>query len=139
MRNIHWLKGDGSMAFTLIANPEADSRVFAMEAQARGDFPADWRAVAFDDEAPPMNLPQETWAWNGQAIVLNVAEAVKWHKARLRAERTPLLAALDVQFMRALESGQDTMPIVAEKQRLRDATAAVDGLQTWNEMAAVKL
>ena len=55
-------------------------------------------------------------------------------KDRLRAERTPLLAAQDVAFQRALEANGDTAAIVAEKQRLRDITAQVDICTTLDEL-----
>ena len=55
-------------------------------------------------------------------ITINFTKAVEITQNRLRAERTPLLTALDVQYQRALESGTDTKAIVAEKQRLRDIT-----------------
>jgi hypothetical protein len=58
-------------------------------------------------------------------------------KDRLRAERTPLLAAQDVAFQRALESGSDTSAIVAEKQRLRDITAQVDTCTTLDELRSL--
>lgn len=41
---------------------------------------------------------------------------------RLRLEREPRLAELDVQFMRALEAGEDTSAIAAQKQAVRDVT-----------------
>lgn len=41
---------------------------------------------------------------------------------RLRLEREPRLAELDVQFMRALEAGEDTSTIAAQKQAVRDVT-----------------
>jgi hypothetical protein len=53
-------------------------------------------------------------------ITVNIDKAKNITKDRLRAERTPMLAAQDVLFQRALESGADTTAIVAEKQRLRD-------------------
>ena len=56
-------------------------------------------------------------------IVINRAKAEDATRDRLRAEREPRLAALDVQFMRAIEAGQDTTAIAAEKQALRDVTA----------------
>lgn len=58
-------------------------------------------------------------------------------KDRLRAERTPLLAAQDVLFQRALESNSDTAAIVAEKQRLRDITSQVDTCTTTDELKAL--
>lgn len=41
---------------------------------------------------------------------------------RLRLEREPRLAELDVQFMRSLEVGEDTSAIVEQKQAVRDVT-----------------
>jgi hypothetical protein len=60
-------------------------------------------------------------------------------KTRLRNERIPLLAAQDVAFQRALESGADTTAIVAEKQRLRDITNLVDSCNTLDELSALKV
>jgi hypothetical protein len=67
-------------------------------------------------------------------IVIDLEKAKTITKDRLRAERTPLLAAQDVLFQRALESGSDTAAIVAEKQRLRDITSQVDTCTTLDEL-----
>jgi hypothetical protein len=48
-----------------------------------------------------------------------------------------LLAVQDVLFQRALETGADTSAIVAEKQRLRDVTNAVDVCTTTAELRAL--
>lgn len=55
-------------------------------------------------------------------IVINRAKAEEFTRARMRAEREPRLAALDVAYMMALEAGEDTSAIVADKQALRDVT-----------------
>lgn len=70
-------------------------------------------------------------------IVIDLEKAKAITKNRLRAERTPLLAAQDVLFQRALESGSDTSAIVAEKQRLRDITNQVDACTTTDELKAL--
>ena len=67
-------------------------------------------------------------------IVINFNKAQQITKERLRAERTPLLQAQDVAFQRALEAGQDTAAIVAEKQRLRDVTNLADSATTLDEL-----
>jgi len=67
-------------------------------------------------------------------ITIDFSKAQAITKDRLRAERSPLLAALDVAFQRALESGGDTAAIVAEKQRLRDVTSQVDTCTTLDEL-----
>lgn len=71
-------------------------------------------------------------------ITVNLEKAKIITKNRLRDEREPLLAALDIQFQRALETGADTSAIVAEKQRLRDITQLVDQSTTTEELKALK-
>lgn len=70
-------------------------------------------------------------------IVINIDKAKEITKARLRTEREPLLVAQDVAFQRALETGADTSAIVAEKQRLRDITTAVDTVTTLDELKSL--
>jgi len=71
-------------------------------------------------------------------ITINFDKAKAITKDRLRAERTPLLQAQDVEFQRALESGADTTAIVAEKQRLRDITQLADSATTLEELKTLK-
>ena len=65
---------------------------------------------------------------------VNFSKAQAITKDRLRADRTPLLEAQDVLFMRAQEAGDDTTAIVTEKQRLRDITNQVDSMSTLDEL-----
>ena len=54
---------------------------------------------------------------------IDMAKAREIHKTNIRTAREPLLAALDVEFQKALETGSSTTDIVAKKQALRDAPA----------------
>ena len=56
---------------------------------------------------------------------IDMAKAKEIHKTRIRNARTPKLAELDVEFQRALETSSSTTDIIAKKQALRDAPAAV--------------
>jgi hypothetical protein len=67
-------------------------------------------------------------------LTVNFAKAQVITKDRLRADRKPLLEEQDVLYMRATESGESTTAIVAEKQRLRDIPATVDGMETLQEL-----
>ena len=67
---------------------------------------------------------------------VNFSKAQTITKDRLRADRTPLLEAQDVLFMRAQEAGSDTSAIVTEKQRLRDITTQVDSMTTTDQLKA---
>ena len=62
-------------------------------------------------------------------ITTDMAKAKEIHKTNIRYARTPLLAGLDIEFQKALETSADTSAIVTKKQALRDATDAV-GIST---------
>ena len=81
----------------------------------------------------------DAWELNGETVAVNMDKAKAITKNRLRAERAPLLAAQDVLFQRAQESGADTTVIVAEKNRLRNITNLVDPCSTTAELRALKV
>ena len=60
---------------------------------------------------------------------IDMAKAKEIHKTKIRTAREPLLAALDIEFQKALETSADTSAIVTKKQALRDAPAA-SGIST---------
>ena len=78
-------------------------------------------------DASSLKVPQDrtfrdAWQFNGDAVEVDMAAALAIHKENLRIERKPLLEALDVEFMLALETGGDTVAIAAKKKKLRDVT-----------------
>lgn len=88
------------------------------------------------------DIPQDrtfrnAWKADGARIVEDVQKAREVAKDILRAQRAPLLEALDVAFMRAIEQGVDATPIAAEKQRLRDITQEPDKASTIEELRAM--
>ena len=74
-------------------------------------------------------------------IKVNMTKAVEIKKDIIRAERAPILAELDVAFMRAVEAGdtEAQADISAKKQALRDATKdpAIAAAKTPEELKAV--
>jgi hypothetical protein len=81
----------------------------------------------------------DAWELSGSTVSVNLSKAKEITKARLRAEREPLLQAQDVLFQRALETSADTTAIVAEKQRLRDITNQVDSATTTAQLRGMKV
>ena len=71
-------------------------------------------------------------------ININMNKARDIHREKVREARNPKLAAKDVEFQRALETGADTSAIVADKQALRDApaSAAIEAATTPDELKA---
>jgi hypothetical protein len=72
-------------------------------------------------------------------ITISIPKAKDITKDRLRLDRTPLLEAQDVLFMKAQESGADTTAIVAEKERLRDITKDADTCTTTDQLKALSV
>lgn len=71
-------------------------------------------------------------------ITVNMDKAKEMVKEGLRTAREPLLKDLDVQFMRAVETGNTKLQaeIVAKKQELRDVTdlSAIEKANTTVEL-----
>ena len=80
----------------------------------------------------------DAWELQDGVVSVNLSKAKEITKDRLRMEREPLLAAQDVAFQRALETGADTTAIVAEKQRLRDITKLADSCTTTDQLRNLK-
>ena len=76
----------------------------------------------------------DAWQQTNGTVTINLDKAKEITKKRLRAERVSLLAAQDILFQRALETGSDTVAIVAEKQRLRNITNLVDECTTTAQL-----
>ena len=67
----------------------------------------------------------------------DMAKAREIHKTNIRAARTPLLSALDVEFQKAQETGASTTDIVAKKNALRDAPSD-SGIDSASDTDALK-
>lgn len=81
----------------------------------------------------------DAWELADGEVTVNLTKAKNITKARLRTQRAPLLAAQDVLFQRAQETGGDVTAIVAEKNRLRDITDLADTCTTTAELRALSV
>ena len=73
---------------------------------------------------PADRIFRDAWAYGDADVVeVDMPKAKEITKENLRMERRPLLEALDVEYMKAMETGADVAAIVASKQALRDVTA----------------
>ena len=70
-------------------------------------------------------------------IKIDMTKAKEIHKDKIREAREPKLAALDIEFQKALETGASTTAIVAKKQALRDAPAD-SGIAAASDADALK-
>lgn len=74
-------------------------------------------------------------------LTVNMTKAREIHRAKLREMRIPKLAALDIEFQRAMETGVDSnMKAVAlKKQALRDVTnhPDIEAAQTIDDLKKV--
>ncbi len=90
-------------------------------------------------------FPRFSIAWEAvdNTVKVNMAKARTIHSDSLRTHRNKKIAALDVAYMRALESGDSAtmLKIAAQKQALRDIPAhpAIEAAQTPQELIALTL
>lgn len=80
----------------------------------------------------------DAWELHDGVVTVNIEKSKEVTKSRLRIERVPLLAAQDLLFQKAQESGADTTAIVAEKNRLRDVTELADTCTTTEQLRRLK-
>ena len=87
----------------------------------------DGNSIAASDATVPSDRHfRNAWSLSGKTISEDLAVAKTIFKDKVREARTPLLAAEDVVYMKALEAGDSTAQAasVAKKKALRDAPAA---------------
>lgn len=89
-----------------------------------------------EDEAIPIDRSFRN-AWKHDLSV-DIPKAQLITKDRMRAERKPMLADLDVEVMKNITDPVKLAEIEAQKQVLRDITKVVDTLTTVEELKAVK-
>ena len=116
--------------------------------QTRGIIPADgpyW--VQDETDLPGGSISEENdyffdaWKWD-DGVTVDMAKAREIHPEHIRRARNKKLAALDIPFIRALESGnaEEQTRIAAEKQALRDIPQKFDlstGVKTPAELKAL--
>ena len=70
-------------------------------------------------------------------ITIDIAKAKNVWKDKIRVARKPALEKLDIDYTRAVEDGNSTTQIVADKNTLRDLPDQVDTATTVDEIKAV--
>jgi hypothetical protein len=118
---------------------------------AKYDWQGDQRAVSWrlvaNDFVPEDTPKSERYfrnAWKddgGSKPGVDMPKAREIHRVHLRRLRAPLLEALDNEYLRADEAGdqQTKKQVAAKKQELRDITAdpRIEAAQTPEELKAV--
>lgn len=144
IRILH-LMANGSVSITTPQDHmlESDVDVYAHRIDAhlkeQGAIPNDWPmiAVVSPDDVPVDRTFRDAWEFKN-GVSVNFDKAKELTKARLRREREPLLKSLDIQFIKALEKGEPTESIVAEKQRLRDLPTLADSSKDIDALKLLK-
>jgi hypothetical protein len=83
--------------------------------------------ITADTSALPDEYFRNAWRYQNGAAVIDIESAQEIQRDKWRLARAPLLAKLDIDFMRAVET-HDTDEqdrIAGEKQALRDVTETV--------------
>ena len=148
MSRIIFSNSDGTLSFIVPClneiNP-ATGQPFTIQEIADKDIPAgiSTYSIVEDSVIPTDTDFREAWVGvgigtTGGTISQDMTKAKEIHKTNIREARTPLLAALDVEFQKAQETGSATTDIVAKKNALRDAPAdsGIAAASTADELKA---
>lgn len=102
-----------------------------------------WRFLEEGEELPEDRTFRDAWIDGITKIDVDMVKAREIQKDVLRRERAPLLEKLDVDYMKALETGNTKLQaaITAEKTLLRDITKApeIAAAKTPDELKALTL
>jgi len=130
-KRIMYTNTEGGIS-VIIPSPDSD---LTIEQIAAKDVPpnTDYKIVDVS-EIPTDREFRSAWEHVQEKIDINFDKAKKITKQRLREERKPLLAAQDVEYLKALEVNGDTTEIIKEKKRLRDITKLADDATTLDEL-----
>ena len=84
---------------------------------------------------------RNAWVYSNGIVSHDMGKCRAIHRANLRSIRAPLLVKLDVEYMRALEAGDQSQcsAIAAKKNSLRDVTddPAIDSASTPEELKTI--
>jgi hypothetical protein len=123
----------------------ADDEIeIARYCEAHGFTPASVQAIPESEQDAIDGMDRtfrNAWSPNGEALGVDMTKAREIQRQRMRRARAPLLAALDVEFIRADEAEDEVgkADVIARKAALRDVTAdpAIEAARTPEALKAV--
>lgn len=111
-----------------------------IEQRAWNKLPSEAINPRFIDAVPADREYRNAWVANGAAVAVDMPKAREIKREQLRSLRAPKLEALDVEFMRAVETDDKAKQdeVRAQKQALRDVTNnnAIEDASTPVELKA---
>lgn len=124
MKIVH-TRTDGGVSITILAKKMTRDEVeeHARILDNREGFVSS-RIITDDSLLPSDREFRNAWTDDNptETVDIDIFKAQEIKKNIFRGLRKPLLEKLDIQFMQALEKGDDTAEIITAKQELRDVT-----------------
>jgi hypothetical protein len=138
-------RDDGGVSAGVIPDAADPEREVAKWQSSHAERALSWSVV--DGSVDVTDEYRDAWRdHDGKAAAYDLPRARELHRAKLRRERAPLLAALDVDSLKALEAAEPDAnaklrAVGVRKQALRDAPAdpRIDAAETIEELRAVQL
>lgn len=96
-------------------------------------------SIVDESKIPKDRTFREAWEYSEKEVLVNPDKAKAIWKDKWREARKPLLASLDIEFMKAVESSNSSKQaeITSKKQELRDVTNTPIPGTTPEEIKAV--
>lgn len=135
MKKIIYRTPNGVAVVTPVSTMELD-----IEQIAKKDVPEGSEFSIVDESKIPKDRTfREAWEYSEKEVLVNPDKAKAIWKDKWREARKPLLASLDIEFMKAVETGNASKQaeIASKKQELRDVTNTPIPGTTPEEIKAV--
>lgn len=133
----HLIEREDGGVSVLVMQDDADPAEEIAKWQTSSAVRATGNRTLSDDEIPSDRTFRDAW---GHDLSVDIPKAREIHKQRLRQMRAPKMAALDIEFTRALGKGDqgEAARVEAERQKLRDVTTdpMIDAAKTPEELKA---
>ena len=110
---------DGKVAFTNIVDDISINEYCKKYLNNESHY----KVISNSNELPDIYF-QEAWKFDNFEISIDIDKAKKIQLEKFREARDPILKKLDIEFMKAVESGDNKLKksIALKKQELRDIT-----------------
>lgn len=121
--NIIWENASGEIKITTLIDDVEKIEDSAAHLKANDPILVDFQAVAFNQILPETREFRGAWSFDN-GVYIDMDKARNITRDIIREKRAPILAKLDVDYMRAVESKRSLVAetVVVQKNIWRDAT-----------------
>lgn len=134
---------DGAIHYAVLGTPVSEEQHYSEVQKHLAALNQHFDGIELLDKNYTGELPtkwdQSTWAFKDGIVYVDLAKAIDWKIADIRAKRVALLAALDTQRNIAVRRGTDVTAIDQEIEYLCDLPDLARAAESLEDLESIKL